>query len=367
MSGGEAKRAIGLMSGTSMDGIDVALVVTDGENVVERGPAREYPYSVAQRRRLEEAVARGAAARDACELREALAEVEADVTQWHGKAVERFEAETGERADSVGFHGHTVAHRPEAGWTLQIGDGARLAGRLGRTVVSDFRSADMRAGGQGAPLVPIYHAVLAKRMRRAGRGPIAFLNIGGISNVTLLREDEPPLAFDCGPGNVLVDRWVQREAGIPFDAGGRVASEGRVHRGWIEERMGGKFFSRQGPRSLDRLDFDLPDPGTFELADGARTLARFTAEAAARTLAPHAPELTIVCGGGRLNDMMLADLREMVAGTVDVAEAHGLDGGAMEAEAFAYLAVRCERGLPITFPTTTGCTAPVPGGRIDRP
>ena len=366
MSGGEAKHAIGLMSGTSMDGIDVALLRTNGGDFVERGPAREYAFSQTQRERLEAAVEEGRGASDSHELRRALAGLEAAVTDWHAEAVERFEKDAGVTAAIIGFHGQTVTHRPAEGWTLQLGDGARLAERLGRSVVFDFRTADMEAGGQGAPLVPVYHAALAEPLISADRATISFLNIGGIANATVLRRGEAPIAFDCGPGNVLIDRWVARETSLPFDPGGRIASEGRIAVDWIEAQMAAPFFKLEGPRSLDRLDFELPASTAFDLADGARTLARFTAEAAAASLAPYEPDLTIVCGGGRANETLLADLRELIAGDVATAEAFGLDGGAMEAEAFAYLAVRCEMGLEITYPTTTGCRTAMSGGRLVR-
>lgn len=367
MSAREAKRAIGLMSGTSMDGIDVALVTTDGARIIERGPGREYPYKLAQANRLEDATAGGRDATDRQALAARFLELARDLTDWHAEAVERFERETGERAEIIGFHGQTIAHRPKERWTLQLADGERLSRALGRPVVYDFRTDDMAAGGQGAPLVPVYHEGLAQPFLEDGHKMVAFLNIGGVANATVVQRKRPPVAFDCGPGNVLVDMWVRREAAIPYDAGGRIASEGRVASNWVEAQFEHPFFEEDGPRSLDRLDFELPAAGAFDLADGARTLARFTAEAAARSLAPFAPDLTIVCGGGRLNDVMMTDLAALVSGRVATAEAVGLNGGTMEAEAFAYLAVRSLHGEPLTYPTTTGCRAPCTGGRIAGP
>ena len=355
--------ALGTMSGTSMDGIDLAIVRTNGERV-ERGPAREYPYAPGQRRRLQDAIAAATGdGRDA--LRERFADVEADVTEWHAEAIERFLRETRETVDVVGLHGHTLAHRPQRNWTLQLGDGPALAKRLGRDVVHDFRSADMAAGGQGAPLVPIYHRALAADL--SVDRPLCFLNIGGVANLTFVDGDDV-VAFDCGPGNMLLDRWLQEEAGIPFDQGGRIASEGRVSRTFVAEVLAHPFFMERGAKSLDRLDFAPPASGSMELSDGARTLTRLTAEAvaAAVPLLPSEPHTWIVCGGGRLNALLLADLRSVLSGTVEVAEAYGLDGGAMEAEAFGFLAARCLRGLPSTFPTTTGCDEPTVGGVVSR-
>ena len=356
------KTAIGLMSGTSMDGIDVAVVRTDGRSVVERGVAREYAYTLAQRRRLEEGVAAalvGEAEDDAV--------LSSEIAFWHIEAVRRFMGDTGAQPDVIGFHGHTLVHRPWKRFTLQSGDGAAIAAAFGCPCVYDFRAADVAAGGQGAPLVPAYHDALARGLNLPR--PVAFLNIGGVANVTLLRDEEAPFAFDTGPGNMLLDRWMQAHAGIPFDAGGRISAEGRIVRGWLHAQLQRPFFAEPGPKSLDRFDFDLPDISTFELSDGARTMTRFTAEAVARAegLLPEQPTAWIVCGGGRANDLLMSDLRDCLAAPVEIAEDHGLDGGAMEAEAFAYLAVRSLNDDVLTWPTTTGTAAPMSGGRIAWP
>lgn len=353
--------ALGTMSGTSMDGIDLALVRTDGEHV-RRGVAREYPYTPTQRKRLEAAIA-AAVGDDREALRKRFVELERDVTDWHAEAVERFLKETGESIDAVGLHGHTLAHRPQRGWTLQLGDGTALEQRLGVPVVHDFRSADMARGGQGAPLVPVYHRALAAELDAAR--PLCFLNIGGVANLTFVDGDEL-VAFDCGPGNMLIDRWLQDGAGVPFDQGGRIASEGRVARSYIADTLARPFFAERGAKSLDRLDFAPPEPGSMDLSDGARTLTRLTAEAVATAvpLLPREPRTWIVCGGGRLNDLLMADLGDVLDGAVDRAEAYGLDGGAMEAEAFGFLAVRRLRDLPVTYPATTGCREPGPGGIV---
>ena len=356
--------ALGTMSGTSMDGIDLAIVRTDGETV-ERGPAREYPYTPAQRRMLADAVS-AATGDDPATLRENCAALDREVTRWHAAAVERFLREVGASVDVIGLHGHTLAHRPHRNWTLQLGQGDALARCLGVAVVYDFRSADMAAGGQGAPLVPVYHRALAKGV--AAAGPICFLNVGGVANITFVHGDDL-IAFDCGPGNMLIDRWLQDEAGVPFDQGGRIASEGRIARSYVEDVLARPFFAATGPKSLDRLDLEPPAPGSMDIADGARTLTRLTAEAvaAAVPLLPAPPATWIVCGGGRLNDLLMSDLRDVLTGTVEPAEQHGFDGGAMEAEAFGYLAVRRLRDLPTAFPETTGCREPTTGGVVALP
>ncbi|MCV0396524.1 MAG: anhydro-N-acetylmuramic acid kinase [Rhizobiaceae bacterium] len=367
-------RALGLMSGTSMDGIDMALLHTDGEDHVERGPSHFVAYESAFRRRIEQALETAKTIERRDDRPGDLAELEAEITRRHAAAVSDLLAGLPAGApvpELIGFHGQTVLHRPEAGLTVQLGDGAMLARETGIACVHDMRAEDMRQGGQGAPLVPVYHAALACSLPEAMRRfPVCFVNIGGISNVTWVPESGDPVAFDSGPGNALIDQWVQREGGIPFDQDGRIASEGGVVAGVVARYLDNPFFDRKGPKSLDRGDFTLEQAEGLELADGARTLAGVSAAAILRAAErmPAPPKLWIVCGGGRKNPHIVADLRAG-AGDADVilAEDAGLDGDAMEAEAWAYLAVRSRRGLPLTFPTTTGCRAPTSGGILMLP
>ncbi|WP_255696809.1 anhydro-N-acetylmuramic acid kinase [Aurantimonas sp. HBX-1] len=375
MTGTRRRRAIGLMSGTSLDGIDVALLDTDGEAIVIRGPARVYPYEAAFRRRLAAGLeaAKGLAHRD--ERPGDLSALETELTLRHAAAVERFldDAQIDPvSVDVVGFHGQTVLHRPERALTVQLGDGGLLAERLGRPVVYDMRARDMREGGQGAPLVPAYHAALAaNRPGEHAALPVVFVNIGGISNVTYLDGENDPIAFDSGPGNALLDQWLEREAGIAFDQNGAIASEGGILRGLADEYLSADFFDRKVPKSLDRFDFAVPAPDAGSLEDVARTLCFVSAQAilkAARHF-PEKPKLWIVCGGGRRHPAIMADLAEGAGPDAEVisAEAAGFDGDAMEAEAWAYLAVRSLDGRPLTWPTTTGCREPVTGGVLATP
>lgn len=367
--------AIGLMSGTSMDGIDLAVLSTDGDAVVHRGPSMFLAYEAAFRRRIERGLVEAKTIHARDERPGDLAALEQDITLRHVEAVARFLPSLKDfRPELIGFHGQTLLHRPQAGLTVQIGDGALLAERTGLAVVYDMRAADMVAGGQGAPLVPAYHAALARSLPSefAGRWPIAFVNIGGISNVTFVEPNADPIAFDSGPGNALIDQWVAREGGVPFDADGAIASEGGVVKRVVDAYLANPFFDRPGPKSLDRGDFTLDLAEGLELADGARTLAAVSAEAILKSAQGQSgfPKLWIVCGGGRKNPHILADLREGAearGSSVILAEDAGLDGDAMEAEAWAYLAVRSLAGLPLTFPSTTGCRTPVTGGVLARP
>ncbi|NGO50973.1 anhydro-N-acetylmuramic acid kinase [Allomesorhizobium camelthorni] len=369
--------AIGLMSGTSMDGIDIAFVKTDGENHIEAGPSMFVPYEAAFRLRIEEALETAKAIVKREDRSGGLAELEREISLRHAVAVEAFlKSEAGDwgKPDIIGFHGQTVLHRPAAGVTVQLGDGALLARETGIPVVCDMRANDMAHGGQGAPLVPAYHAALARSLPNpfAGKFPVVFVNIGGISNVTFVPAQGAPVAFDTGPGNTLIDQWVSREGGVPFDAGGAIASEGGVVSTVVDCYLENPFFEKSGPKSLDRNDFTLDLARGLELSDGARTLAAVSAEAILKSAEhmPEKPKLWIVCGGGRKNPHIVGDLKagaEKVGARVIVAEDAGLDGDATEAEAWAYLAMRSLKGLPLTFPTTTGCREPVSGGVLAKP
>lgn len=369
------RRAIGLMSGTSMDGIDLAMIDTDGDANVRRGVSSFTPYDAQFRKRLEQALETAKSIKTRSERPGDLAALEAELTDRHAEAVEAFLTREGLAAadiDVIGFHGQTVLHRPLEALTVQLGDGARLATRLGIDVVHDLRAHDMELGGQGAPLVPAYHRALAAGLpgEWAEETPVVFVNIGGISNITYIGPDNALLAFDSGPGNTLIDQWVARHAGIPYDSGGAIASEGRVLSGLANRYLSSAFFTAKERISLDRNDFALPEDAEAGLEDGARTLAFVTAAAIAKAQAhlPEKPRLWILCGGGRRNRLIVEDLTVATrhTGQVIVAEEAGLNGDSMEAEAWAWLAVRSLRGLPLTYPGTTGVSKPATGGVLAR-
>lgn len=370
--------AIGLMSGTSMDGIDLAMLRTDGHDFVERGPAFFVPYEAALRRRIEAALDEAKRIERREERPGSLAALERELTERHAEAVKSFLASA--RGPGVGQAGGRRLPRPDGAAPAAsrpdraVGRRRALARLTGLPVVYDMRANDMAHGGQGAPLVPAYHAALARMLPEpfAQSYPVVFVNIGGISNITYVPETGDPVAFDTGPGNALIDQWVSREGGIPFDADGAVASEGGIVEAVAARYLNKPFFGKPGPKSLDRNDFTLAEAQGMELADGARTLAAVSARAilkAAEHL-PAAPRLWIVCGGGRKNPHIVADLKAGAKekdAAVILAEEAGMDGDATEAEAWAYLAVRSMAGLPLTFPTTTGCREPASGGVLAKP
>ncbi len=348
-------RSIGLMSGTSLDGVDAALVETDGEARVTCGPSLTVPYTPELRERLRRSLGGRAPVKA----------VERDMTVVHAEAVEALLAKTGQKAaaiDVVGFHGQTIVHRPAEGVTWQIGDAAALAARVGIDVVADFRSADVAAGGEGAPFVPVFHRALSGSLAR----PLAVLNVGGVANVTWIGPDGDLVAFDTGPGNALIDDWMLTHTGKPLDADGACAARGRVDEAALARLMAHPYFTRHPPKSLDRNAFDPAPVEKLSTEDGAATLTAFTACAAASAVRDFpAPAGTwILTGGGRRNPTLQRALREALPGTnVRSAEDVGWDGDALEAEAFGYLAVRSRRGLPLSFPRTTGVGKPTLGGR----
>lgn len=357
-------RAIGLMSGTSLDGVDVALLETDGEDVVLRGQARTYPYDDAMRRLLINAIADAAGLESRDERSLSLAEAERALTERHAVAVSQYLQDTKiDRAsvDVIGFHGQTVLHRPEVGLTVQLGLGELLANFTRCPVVYDLRGADVDAGGQGAPLVPVYHRALTAKLPQR---PVAVVNIGGVANVTWIGHDGGLVAFDTGPGNALLDDWMARKTGAHLDAGGATAARGKVDQEAIRLFLSHGYFADAPPKSLDRNTFITDRIDHLSVEDGAATLAAFTAYAIAkaREHMPIEPELWIVSGGGRKNRAIMRMLAEQVHNAVVPAETVAFDGDALEAEAWAYLAVRSIRGLPITFPGTTGVAVPMSGG-----
>ena len=365
-------RAIGLMSGTSLDGVDIAIVDTDGEQIGAFGPTGYRPYAAAERATLRNALR----AAEMLSHRDArpgvIGDAEELVTNAHADAVVAFLSEHGLAArdiDVVGFHGQTVLHRPAQRLTVQIGDGPALAARLGLPVIYDFRAADVAAGGEGAPLVPIFHRALAAMTDRPR--PLAVVNIGGVANVTYLADDADPLACDTGPGNALIDDFLSARNGPAFDAGGAIAAQGRMDEAFLARALVHPFFAARLPKSLDRNDFALASIGLPELSleDGAATLAALTARsiAAVVPLLPQPPACWIIAGGGARNRTILRMLGEAVApARVETADALGWSADALEAQAFAYLAVRALKGLPITFPTTTGVAEAMTGGVVVR-
>ena len=367
----KALTALGLMSGTSMDGVDIALIETDGRSVRRFGPVAERPFTADERALLCGALGDAKAMRNQHPRPGRLAAAEAMITEAYAQAISDFLSAHGpERIDVIGVHGQTVLHRPAARLTVQLIDAQALARRFALPVVHDLRGADIAAGGQGAPLVPVYHEALVRAA--ALDLPVAVLNVGGVANVTWIGPDGALLAFDTGPGNALLDDWALRHTGEAMDRDGRLAAHGRVDAGALAVLESGlaTYLTQVPPKSLDRLDLDARGAlDALTPQDGAATLAAFTARSITRALdhLPAPPKSWIVSGGGARNPALLRALGPELPGDVRKADDLGWQAGFIEAQAFAFLAVRSLYGLPITLPGTTGVTAPLAGGQLARP
>ena len=354
-------RAIGLMSGTSLDGIDAALIETDGEAILAKGASLCRSYDPEFRARLRSSLG-------ATEPTAEISALEADLTDRHATAVKDLLALAGLTAsdiDVVGFHGQTINHIPARQWTWQIGLGDRLAQAVGIDTVYDLRGADVQAGGEGAPLAPVYHRALARDLEF----PLAVLNLGGVGNLTYLEgPDSEPVAFDTGPANALLDDWVGRNGTEAMDRDGAVSAVGTVDTDVLAALMDNAFFSAPYPKSLDRNAFDPSPVEALGLEDGAATLAAFTVESVGRgaDMLPTRPGRVLVTGGGRRNPTLMRGLAERLGVPVDPVESVGWDGDVLEAQAFAFMAVRSLLGLPISFPQTTRAPRPMTGGRLVR-
>lgn len=362
--------AIGLMSGTSLDGVDVAMIETDGKRVQAFGPSGYRPYTDVERRLLLQALTEATHLQAREERPGILHEAERVVTTAHAEAVASFKAHNhiaSEDIDIVGFHGQTVLHRPAEKMTVQIGDAAALARAIHIPVMHDFRAADVAAGGQGAPLVPVYHRALAQSLER--EGPVVVLNIGGVSNITYI-DGDTLIACDTGPGNALIDDFMQRSLGQRFDRDGRMAAQGTVDERWLAQALSLPFFALPPPKSLDRNDFGKLVLGDSSPANGAATLTALTTAAIAKIvpLLPKPPKSWVVAGGGARNLTMLRMLRERLhPAPVEAADALGWSTDSIEAQAFGFLAARGLKGLPLSYPATTGVPIPMTGGIVARP
>jgi anhydro-N-acetylmuramic acid kinase len=360
-------RIAGAMSGTSMDGVDLAVIETDGVDVLGFGPVVYRPYGAEERAVIRAALGRwpGEAGVDAA------ARVVEDA---HLAALAGLDPEAGGLA-AFGFHGQTLAHDPAGGRTHQAGDGGRIAAASGLTTVWDFRANDMQMGGQGAPLAPFYHWALARFI--GAQQPIAILNLGGVGNITWVdpRVAAPELpgacvAFDTGPANAPIDDLVLARRGARFDRDGALTLAGRVDAETVAVFLDDAYFRRMPPKSLDRDAFR--DLGRWVAgmadADAVATLAACAAGAVSQAMEhlPGPAAQILVTGGGRHNPGLMAMLEAALGRAALPVEAVGLDGDMLEAQAFAYLAARVLLGLPTSAPLTTGVAAPVGGGRVSR-
>lgn len=345
-----------------MDGVDAALIETNGDEITAFGASIELPYGDGFRDQL-----RGLLGVEPHENAETQAIIR-ELTHIHADAVRMVLEKSNVHSKDigvVGFHGQTVFHDPANGKTCQIGDGALLARETRIRVVNDFRSADVAAGGEGAPLAPVFHVALSRTLER----PVAILNIGGVANVTWVSPDGGAVAFDTGPGNALIDDWVRLKTNHTMDEDGQLARRGSVDEVALKCLLDQPYFERPYPKSLDRDAFSFEGLLNLSPEDGAATLAAFTAEAVAIAQAqlPAPPLQWLICGGGRHNRVLMGHLRRVLDAPVEPVEAVGWQGDALEAQAFGFLAVRSLYGMPISYPQTTGVEKPTAGGECHLP
>jgi anhydro-N-acetylmuramic acid kinase len=354
---------IGLMSGTSLDGVDAAIIRTDGDNFIERIGSVSIPYEEELREKLRLCLGKKV------DEDGFITKTEIEITRAHAGAVDWLLSKTStlpKEVDLIGFHGQTIYHEPQNNFTWQIGRGSMLARLTGIDVINNFRKADVEAGGQGAPFLPLYHQALCADQSF----PIVILNIGGVSNITYLGDKGEVIAFDTGPGNALIDDYIQRKMGRPFDKDGLIANNGNVDQAIVSGWMENEFFDEKPPKSLDRDEWEVSEVEGLNTAEGAATLTRFTVEAILRSLdhLPAKPQAWYITGGGRKNKLLMRWLDESLGKDgekiVFPVEKLGWDGDAIEAEGFAYLAVRSKLGLPISLPSTTGVPKEMTGGDL---
>ncbi|WP_295967730.1 anhydro-N-acetylmuramic acid kinase [uncultured Bartonella sp.] len=371
---GALKTAIGLMSGTSMDGIDAALLKSDGQNEIEIIGHLSYAYPAVFRSKLKQSLDKVVGVTKRVELPENVSSLERELTLEHAAIVDQLLKKYSilpSKVDLVGFHGQTILHRPDIGLTIQLGDGQLLARKCGIDVVFDLRSNDMKHGGEGAPLVPVYHRALAQKLKDKLNFPIAFINIGGISNLTFVGKDNELYAFDCGPGNGLIDQWMFLKTGSPMDRNGEAGLRGTVDEKIVNSYANHPFFSNKKPGSLDWRSFKPLLNNAISLEDGAASLSFITAYGIVNSFRhlPMLPKTLVVSGGGVHNGAIMKALKQLTQKNgiiILTARSLGLCSDFLEAEAWAYLAIRSIYQLPITFPTTTGCDRPRSGGKLAR-
>ncbi len=359
--------AVGLMSGTSRDGIDAALIESDGEAYIRPVAFFSEAYTDEFRNRL------ALACHEALQMEtpvqhEAISIAEDTLTHLHINAVKSLLIQANIKPHEIaviGFHGHTIAHRIDRHWTWQIGNGALMAQELGIAVVDNFRAKDVAAGGQGAPLMPVYHRAMTSDLEK----PVAILNLGGVANITAIDRHNDMVAFDCGMASAMIDSWMLSKTGVAMDISGAQAAVGQVNETVLAEMLAHPFFALDPPKSIDRDDFSMASIEAMSIADGAATLTAFSAEAVAIGLRflPHMPKQILVAGGGRKNNTLMRMIRDRTALEVRDIDDLGFDGDAIEAQGFAYMALRRLDNLPISFSGTTGVKAPLCGGDVHFP
>ena len=371
--------AIGLMSGTSMDGVDVSLIRSDGFNQFTNILDEYFEYNESLQQELIELRNLIVNINDLKQYSSRLNKLEREITVFHSKIVSNLSFKYEDEIDFVGFHGQTIFHNPEQKITKQLGDGRLMSQLVKKKVIYDFRQEDLANKGQGAPLTPIFHNLLSRRINEKHQidFPICFLNIGGISNITKIIKKDEKLeenleAFDSGPGNCMIDEWVRKNSKNNFDENGSIAKSGKINQ-LILNQVIDNFKIDNFDKSLDVKDFDISFARGLSLEDGCATITNFTAYLIAKGV-EHAngsnikPIKYLVCGGGRKNTFLIQSIKDYLLHKKNISlnsiDDYSLNGDFIESQAFGYLSIRSFLKLPISFPRTTGCKVPTIGGKL---
>jgi len=371
--------AIGLMSGTSMDGVDASLIRSNGIDEFTNILDKYYEYDDSLHQELIDLRNLILVDEDLRKYSNRLSELEREITIFHSKVVNEISLKYNDEIDFIGFHGQTIFHNPEKKITKQLGEGNLLSQIVNKRVIYDFRQKDLKNNGQGAPLTPIFHHLLSQNINKKYKieFPVCFINIGGISNITKISKKNEVLeenleAFDSGPGNCLIDEWIRKNSNKNFDLGGSIAKSGKINQ-LILNQIIDNFKIESYEKSLDIKDFDISFARGLSLEDGCATITNFTAYLIAKgiehsNLNGTKPIKYLICGGGRKNSFLIQNIKDYLSNnkniSLDIIDKYSYDGDYVESQAFGYLAIRSFLNLPISFPKTTGCKTPTVGGKL---
>ena len=357
--------SIGLMSGTSMDGVDASIIKSDGEQFIEIIENIYLKYDNQLKLELKKVV-------DSCKTKEDfnkysknIKEIEKKITMKHAEACKKImEKKQGLKIDVIGFHGQTILHKPHKGYSIQIGDSNLLLNLTKVSIVSDFRNNDILNGGQGAPLTPLYHKLISLKIK--SKFPIAFINIGGITNITYLENKNKIESFDSGPGNFLIDAWVKSRSKLDYDDKGKLAQLGTINENILKDFLSKPYYKEKFPKSLDVKEFNLNNIKKLTLEDGCSTLSMLTVKSICMAINSFKkkPGTIIFSGGGRKNKFIINSIKKILNKSVSLIDEFNFDGDFIESQAFAYLAIRSYLNKFITLPSTTGVKKPCKGGKI---
>jgi len=357
--------SLGLMSGTSMDGVDASIIKSDGEKFIEIIDDFYLKYDDQIKLKLKRIIDLCSSKDQFFKISKDIQDIEKKITLYHVRACKLIiKKNKNIRLDLIGFHGQTILHKPKKGYSIQIGDSQLLSKLTNTSVISNFRENDISNGGQGAPLAPIYHKLILNKIKATL--PSAIINIGGISNITYFENDNKLVGFDTGPGNYLIDKWVQSQKNIQFDKDGLIAKSGKVSEKLLKKILSNRYYKKKPPKSLDVKDFNFKNFNKISLEDGAATLSMLTVKSIGNAINNFAkyPNKILLSGGGRKNKFITNNIKKILKCPVCLIDDYNFNGDFIESQTFAFLAIRSYLKKNITYPTTTGVKNPSSGGLL---